>query len=103
MIALIASARPERGDGTPTYYTVPWCPSIATNPVAQMPGTAMVVMRSILARCSALGLHPSKLRELRFEHFLYGGVVTGKVLEAMLINFSVKLMVELEMVPEVLA
>jgi len=99
VIGLIAAGRPG-GGGSETYYTVPWCPMIARNPVAQMPGAALKLVRSVVAICRERGVHPSELCHVGPGQMLVAAMQTGKIAEAFIMQQTLRMMAELEMFPE---
>lgn len=99
MIFLLASARPERGDGTPVYYTVPWCPSLAEHPTAQLPGSGIILFATVLEQCRAQGIALSSLKALQPAHFLCAGAMSGQFVKALVMQKVIAMMLELEIAP----
>lgn len=98
MIALLAAGRPGRGPSE-TYYTVPWCPLIATHPIPQLPGAALKLIARVVEICRQHGMEPTSIA-VSTGDLLVGAFSTGKFAEAFVISETLRMMRELQMFPE---
>jgi hypothetical protein len=100
VIALIASARPGRGDGRPTFYTVPWCPRLESHSQPQLPGHVIKYLQQMGAVCRERGHDPSDLAKVSPDHMLAAIGSSKDTLGLIIFSAARWLVLELEMYPK---